>query len=79
MGKWRFNILSNMTYNQFQDTNPTVITNFEIEHMIELTSEFIIKIKNQTYKNNIEPEMNDLLHSTDKFLYRIKLMQGAKE
>jgi len=79
MGKGGFTILSNTIYDQFQDTNHIAITNYEIKHLIELTSEFIVKIKNQTYKNNIESEMNDLLHSTDKFLYRIKLMQGAKE
>ena len=67
-----------MTYNQFQGIHPAATTNYEIEHLIELTNEFIIKIKNQTYKKNIEPEMNDLLHSTDQFLYRIKSMQATK-
>jgi len=70
--------LNNMTYNQFQDIHPAATANYEIEHLIELTNKFIIKIKNQTYKKNIEPEMNNLLHSTDQFLYRIKSMQAAK-
>jgi len=66
-----------MTYNQFQGIHPAA-TNYEIEHLVELTKEFLIKIKDQTYKKNIEPEMDNLLHSTDQFLYRIKSMQAAK-
>jgi len=40
--------------------------------MLELTNEFIIKIRDQVYKNNIEPELDDLLNLTNLFLYKIK-------
>ena len=68
--------MSNITFDQFQDIHHKEITNYEIAHMLELTNKFIIKIKDQAYKNNIEPELNDLLNLTSLFLYKIKSMKA---
>ncbi len=71
--------MSHITYNQFQDIHHKEIANYEIAHMLELTNEFIIKIRDQAYKNNIQPELNDLLNLTNLFLYKIKSMKASMQ
>lgn len=65
-------------YKQLHESHSVTNTDNEIEQLIELTNKFIMKIKNQTYKNMHDSEMESLLHATDMFLLKIKIMQVIK-